>query len=68
MKDFAAAKEHIGLVVKFNPNTPRNFALQAQILSDGGEKEQALQAAEKMVELEPHQTGLRDQLLRARRN
>lgn len=68
MKDFAAAKEHIGLVVKLNPNTPRNFALQAQILSDGGEKELALQAAEKMVQLEPTQTGLRDQLLRARRN
>jgi hypothetical protein len=53
MRDFSAAKEHIGLVVKFNPNIPRNFALQAQILADCGEKEQALRAAEKMVELDP---------------
>ena len=68
MRDFTAAKEQIGVVVKLNPNVPRNFALQAQILADCGEKEQALRAAEKMVELDPSQTGLRDQLLRARRN
>lgn len=68
MRDFPAAKEHIAKVIELNPHVPRNFALQAQILSDNGEKELALRAAEKMVELDPTQTRLRDQLLRARRN
>ena len=67
MRDFTAAKEHIGVVVRLNPDVPRNFALQAQILVDCGEPEQALLAAEKMVELDPAQTGLRDQLLRRQR-
>ncbi|MCE9526742.1 MAG: hypothetical protein K8R36_11890 [Planctomycetales bacterium] len=68
MKDFAAATEHIGWVVKLNPYIPRNFELQAKILAAAGNQEGALRAAERVVELDPTETKLRDQLLKARRN
>ncbi len=68
MKDFAAAKEHIGVAVKINPHVPLNFAIQAQVLAECGEYAQALRAAEKVVELDPTQTSIRDQLLKLQRN
>lgn len=64
LRDLAAAKEHIAEVVELNPHVARNFQLQAKILAQRGEFEQAIQAAEKLVELDPTQFELRDQLRR----
>ncbi|MGI8979224.1 MAG: tetratricopeptide repeat protein [Pirellulaceae bacterium] len=62
MRDLDAAKEHISEVVKLNPYVAKNFSMQAKILAQRGEFEPALRAAEKVVELDPTQTELRDQI------
>ncbi|MBC7855140.1 MAG: tetratricopeptide repeat protein, partial [Pirellulaceae bacterium] len=64
MRDLDAAKEHISEVVKLNPYYVKNFTIQAKTLAQRGEFEQALRAAERIVELDPRQTELRDQLRR----
>jgi plasmid stability protein len=64
LRDLAAAKKHISEVVRLNPHVAKNFQLQAKILAQRGEFEQALEAAEKQMELDPTQSDLRDHLLR----
>ncbi len=65
LRDLSAAKKHVGEIVKLNPYVARSFALQAQILMESGERDFALQAAEKVIELDPTQASLRDRLLKA---
>ena len=65
IRDLSAAKQHISEVVKLNPHVASNFAIQAQILVDSGERELALQAAEKVIELDPTRVSLRDRLLKS---
>ncbi|MFN0018517.1 MAG: hypothetical protein ACKVP0_09675 [Pirellulaceae bacterium] len=67
LKDFASAKIHISHVVRLNPYVARNFELQAKILAAAGNHEEALRAAERVLELDPTQSKLRDQLLKERR-
>lgn len=65
MRDFPAAKDNISAAVRVNPHVARNFILQSQILAESGDREQALQAAESAIRLDPTQGSLRDRLLNA---